>query len=51
MSKILVLSYLPIYPANDGGRARIHELAANLSKAHDVVMVCPLLPRSLVHAE
>lgn len=43
MSKILVLSYLPIYPANDGGRVRIHELAANLSKAHEVVMVCPRL--------
>ena len=43
MSKILVLSYLPIYPANDGGRARIHELAANLSKEHEVAVVCPRL--------
>ncbi|MCH8850314.1 MAG: glycosyltransferase [Chloroflexi bacterium] len=43
MSKILVLSYLPIYPANDGGRARIHEFAENISKKHDVLVVCPPL--------
>ena len=43
MSKILVLSYLSIYPANDGGRARIHEFAKNISKKHDVIVVCPPL--------
>ncbi len=43
MSKILMLSYLSIYPANDGGRARIHEFAENISKKHDVLVVCPPL--------
>jgi glycosyltransferase involved in cell wall biosynthesis len=43
MSKIVCLSYLPVYPPNDGGRARIHELAAQLATRHEVVMVCPRL--------
>lgn len=41
MSRVLVLSYLPIYPANGGGRVRIRELAANLARRHEVTLVCP----------
>ncbi|MCH7511564.1 MAG: glycosyltransferase family 4 protein [Chloroflexi bacterium] len=41
MSKILVLSYLPIYPTNGGGRVRIRQLATHLAERHEVTLVCP----------
>ena len=41
MSKILVLSYLPIYPTNGGGRVRIRQLATHLAERHTVTLLCP----------
>lgn len=41
MAKILVLSYLPLYPANHGGRVRIREIASRLAQHHEVSVLCP----------
>ncbi len=41
MSRILILSYLPVIPANSGGRVRIYQIAARLSRIHNVTMLCP----------
>lgn len=56
MAKIVVLSYLPIDPANGGGRVRIRQLATHLALRHTVTMICPPLegrpatpPPFLVH--
>lgn len=43
MSRVLILSSFPVYPANDGGRARIHSFARNLTAHHEVTVVCPRL--------
>lgn len=43
MSRVLMLSSFPVYPANDGGRARIHSFARNLTAEHEVTVVCPRL--------
>ena len=43
MSKILVLSYLPIFPTNGGGRVRIRQLSTHLAERHTVTLACPRL--------
>ncbi|HZP56599.1 MAG TPA: glycosyltransferase family 4 protein [Dehalococcoidia bacterium] len=43
MARVLVLSSFPVYPANDGGRVRAHQVAASLAGVHDVTVVCPRL--------
>jgi glycosyltransferase involved in cell wall biosynthesis len=44
MSRVLMLSSFPVYPTNDGGRARIHSFARNLTAEHEVTVVCSRLP-------
>ena len=41
MSKILMLSYLPIHPADGGGRVRIRQLATHLAERHTLTLLCP----------
>lgn len=41
MARILILSYLPLYPTNGGGRVRIHQLATHLARKHSVHIMCP----------
>jgi glycosyltransferase involved in cell wall biosynthesis len=41
MAKVLMLSYLPVSPANSGGRVRIYQLARHLAERHDVTLLCP----------
>ena len=43
MARIVMLSSFPVYPANDGGRVRIHQLATHLAREHDVTVICPHL--------
>ena len=43
MAKVLVLSYLPIYPTDSGGRVRIRQLATHLAERHSVTLICPPL--------
>lgn len=38
---VLMLAHVPLFPANDGGRVRIRQLAANLARRHEVTLVCP----------
>jgi glycosyltransferase involved in cell wall biosynthesis len=39
--KILILSYLPIEPADSGGKVRVSQLATNLASRHQVTVACP----------
>ncbi|MCH7579456.1 MAG: glycosyltransferase family 4 protein [Chloroflexi bacterium] len=39
--KLLIVSPQPIFPPNDGGRARVYHLAKALSELHEVHVACP----------
>lgn len=41
MKRLLMISPMPLYPANDGGRVRIRELATHLSDRYDVHVSAP----------
>ena len=43
MARVLMLSYLPAWPCNSGGRVRVWQLATHLSRRHEVSLVCPPL--------
>ena len=43
MARVLMLSYLPVYPADGGGRVRVYQLATQLARRHSVTVVCPPL--------
>jgi polysaccharide biosynthesis protein PslH len=41
MARVLVLSHVPIFPTNGGGRVRIHAIASRLAAHHEVSVLCP----------
>jgi glycosyltransferase involved in cell wall biosynthesis len=41
MKRILMISSMPLYPANDGGRVRMHQIATHLGARYDVHVSAP----------
>jgi len=41
VARVLILSYLPLEPANGGGRVRIRQIATQLARDHSVAVLCP----------
>ena len=41
MKRVLMISSMPLYPANDGGRVRMHQMATHLAARYDMHVTAP----------